>query len=65
MKHVIVTVKIIAFTKNENPSPCICENGKYFKSIAGTSVIVCDEIVNATDRILYQQIWQIKYQQIS
>ena len=28
-----------------NPGTCICENGKYLKSIAGTSVIVYDEII--------------------
>ena len=28
-----------------NPSTCICENSKYLKSVAGTSVAECDEIV--------------------
>ena len=28
-----------------NPSKCICENGKYLKNIADTSVIECDEIM--------------------
>ena len=28
-----------------NPRTCICENSKYLKSVAGTSVTVCDEIV--------------------
>ena len=28
-----------------NPSTCICENSKYLKYIAGTSVIECDEII--------------------
>ena len=32
-----------------NPSTCICENGKFFKSIVVTSVIVCNKIINATD----------------
>ena len=32
-----------------NPSTCICENGKYLRSIADTSVIVCDEVINASD----------------
>ena len=27
-----------------NPSTCICENDKYLKSIADTSVIACGEI---------------------
>ena len=30
---------------NWNPSTCICENSKYLKSVADTSVIKCDEIV--------------------
>ena len=34
-----------------NPSTCICENGKSLKSIVDTSVIVCDEIINATDSV--------------
>ena len=28
-----------------NPRTCICENSKYFKSVADTSVTECDEIV--------------------
>ena len=36
---------------SRNPSTCICENGKYLKSIADVSVIVCDEIINATDSV--------------
>ena len=31
-----------------NPSTCICEDGKYLKSIVDDS-IVCDEVINATD----------------
>ena len=34
-----------------SPSICICENGKYLKSIADTSVIPCDEIINAMDGV--------------
>ena len=30
-----------------NPSARICENSKYLKSIADTSVIECDEIITA------------------
>ena len=30
-----------------NPRTIICENGKYFKSIADTSVITCVEIISA------------------
>ena len=32
-----------------NPSTCICENSKYLKSIANTSVIACDDIVSVMD----------------
>ena len=28
-----------------DPSTCICENSKYLKSVADTSVTKCDEIV--------------------
>ena len=40
-----------------NPSACICENSKYLKSIADTSVIMCDKFYLLW--ILYQQIRQI------
>ena len=33
----------------ENGSTCFCENGKYLKSIADDSKIICDEITNAMD----------------
>ena len=36
---------------NWNPSTCISENSKFLKSIGDTSVIVCDEIINATDSV--------------
>ena len=32
-----------------NPSKCICDNRKYLKSIANTSVIECDEIITVMD----------------
>ena len=32
-----------------NPSACICENSKYLKSIADTSVIACDEPISVMD----------------
>ena len=32
-----------------NPSMSICENYKYLKSIADTSVITCDEIISVMD----------------
>ena len=32
-----------------NPSRCVCENGKYFKIIADTSVIACDKIISVMD----------------
>ena len=31
------------------PSACTCENRKYLKSIADTSVIACDEIISVMD----------------
>ena len=38
----------------------MCENSEYLKSIADTSVIECDEIINVLDIvILYQQKRQI------
>ena len=33
----------------ENGSPCFCENGKYLKSIADDSKIICNEITYAMD----------------
>ena len=35
-----------------NPSTCICENSKYLKSIADTSVIGCDKIITVLDTML-------------
>ena len=32
-----------------NPSTCTCENSKYLKSVADTSVTECDEIVIVMD----------------
>ena len=34
-----------------NRSSCIWENGKYLKSTADRSVIVCNEIINARDSV--------------
>ena len=34
---------------SRNPSTCICENSKYLKSIADTSVTECNEIVIVMD----------------
>ena len=34
---------------SSNPSTCICENSKYLKSIADTSVIEFDEIISVMD----------------
>ena len=31
-----------------NPSTCICENGKYLKSITDTLVIMCNKIISST-----------------
>ena len=33
----------------ENDSTCFCENGKYLKSIADNSKIICDEVTYAID----------------
>ena len=33
----------------ENDSTCFCENGKYLKSIADNSKIICDEVTYAMD----------------
>ena len=35
-----------------NSSTCICETSKYLKSIADTSVIACDEILDVMDIVL-------------
>ena len=34
-----------------NPSTCICENSKYSKNIADTSVTECDKIMIAMDNV--------------
>ena len=34
-----------------NPSTCICENSKYLKSIADTSMTQCDETINVMDNV--------------
>ena len=50
MVNVNVSVKSIAYAKkdyNWNPSICICENERYSKSNADTSVLVCDEIIKS------------------
>ena len=49
IKHVNVNVKIIITVKkiSWNLSTYICENSKYFKSVAYTSVTDYDEIVIA------------------
>ena len=45
-----------------NPSSCICENSKYLKSIANTSLLTCDEIISVRDivstKIPQQQMHQ-------
>ena len=46
-----MNVKIIVSAKKYswNPRICICDNSKYQKSIADTSVIACDEIIDIMD----------------
>ena len=39
-----------------NPSTCICENSKYLKSFADTSVIKCDEIVIVINNLSTKKI---------
>ena len=34
-----------------NPDTCSCKNGKYLASIIDDSVIMCDEIINATKSV--------------
>ena len=42
-----------------SPSRCICENKKYSKCIVDDSVIVCDEVINATDSVLRNMIYTV------
>ena len=47
-----MNIKIIINVKKDyswNPSTCICENSKYFKGIANTSVIEYDETTTVLD----------------
>ena len=46
-----------------NPSTSIWENSKCLKSIADTSIIVCVMKLQML-KIVYQQIWQMLFQQI-
>ena len=39
-----------------NPSTCICENSKYLKSFADTSVTKCDEIVIVMNNLSTKKI---------
>ena len=50
----IVSIRCIVYAKNDyiqNPSACICENGKYLKSIVDNSILVCNEIIKAADNV--------------
>ena len=39
-----------------NPSTCSCKDSKYLESIINTSVITCDEIIDAEEKKkLFQQ----------
>ena len=54
-KDVNWNVKIIVHANKDhgrNPSTCICENGRYLKSIADNSVIACDKIISVLDIVL-------------
>ena len=55
IRHDNMNVKfIISVPKDysQNPSTSICENSKYLKSVADTSVTQYDEIIIVTDNIL-------------
>ena len=50
----IASIRCIVYAKNDyiqNPSACICENGKYLKSIVDNSILVCNEIIKAADNV--------------
>ena len=47
-------------TYSLNPSTCICENSKYLKSFADTSVTKCDEIVIVMNNLSTKKINTIK-----
>ena len=52
IKHINVIVKIIIKKDYSwNPSTCICENKKYLKKVADTSLTECDEIVIVMDNL--------------
>ena len=48
-----MSVKSICANKNygRNPCKCICENGKYLKSINGNLKIVCDGIIYVVNNV--------------
>ena len=54
-----------------NPSTSICENSKYLKSIADTSVIVCDEIqllvyfINKNDKCYSSECYEYCFNKLS
>ena len=54
IKHVNVNIKITVSAEkdyNWNPRTCICENSKFIKSIAATSMTEYDEIVIVMDNV--------------
>ena len=46
---------------SSNPSTCICENSKYLKSIADTSVTECNQIIIVMDTTKYYSNKEDKY----
>ena len=59
IKHLNVSVWIMNYRLCKkyyswNPSLCICENCKYLKSIADTSLIACDKILYVMDIVSIQ-----------
>ena len=54
IKHVSINLKYYGECKKDywwNQSTCVCENSKYLKSCANTSVAECDEIVIVMDNL--------------
>ena len=50
IKYVNVNVNV-NMNVSWNPSTCICENSKYSKCVANTSVTECEEIIIAMDNL--------------
>ena len=65
MKRANVSEQIFVHAKKDyswNPSTCICKNGRHLKSVADDSKICVMKLYML--RILYQQMWQMIYQEM-